>query len=61
VMKVYRPDGTLAREYSENLEAKGGAAEASFHLALNDPVGAWKLVATDAASGGRATLAVMVQ
>ena len=61
VMRVYRPDGTLAREYSENLEAKGGAAAAGFHLALNDPVGLWKLVAIDVASGKQATLAFTLQ
>ena len=61
VMRVYRPDGALAREYSENLEAKGGAAAGAFHLALNDPAGNWKLVATDVASGRQATSEVTVR
>jgi hypothetical protein len=54
LVKVYKPGGELVREYSENLEAKGGAAASGFPIALNDPVGTWKLTATDAVSGKQA-------
>lgn len=56
LLRVYRPDGTFAREYSTNLEAKGGAASSGFYVALNDPKGTWKVVATDAVSGKQASL-----
>lgn len=58
--RVYRPDGTLAREYSENLETRGGAAEAGFHVAVNDPPGRWRVTATEAATGARAFLTLAV-
>ncbi len=61
IVRVYRPDGALAREYSENIEAKGGSGASGFHLALNDPAGTWKVVATDAVSGNTATLAFQVR
>ena len=54
--RVYRPDGSLAREYSENLETREGVASSGFHPALSDPKGAWKVVATEAVSGQTATL-----
>lgn len=56
VVKVYRPDGKLVREYSENILAKAATGVSGFWPALNDPRGAWKVVATEAASGERAVL-----
>jgi hypothetical protein len=56
VVRVYRPDGTLMREYSENVEAKSGTGSSGFHLALNDAKGTWKVVASEVASGKQATL-----
>ena len=61
LVRVYKPDGSLAREYSENLEATGGKAVSGFHLALNDPPGEWKLVATEAVSGRSSSLSFRVE
>ncbi len=56
VVRVYRPGGRLAREYSETLETRSGEAAGSFPLALNDPAGKWKVVVTEALSGAKAAL-----
>jgi len=61
LLRVYRPDGTAALQYADNLETKAGAAEASFHLALNDPAGAWRITATDAATGRQAEVRTAVR
>ena len=43
------------REYSKVFGLRcGQPVSAGFYLALNDPPGAWKIVATDAISGKRA-------
>lgn len=59
--RVLRPDGTLARPYSENLETSSGAAEAAFQIALNDPPGVWRVRATDAVSAREAVLRLEVR
>ncbi len=54
LFRVERPDGGRAHEYSENLETRGGSAEKTFRVALNDAAGRWRITATDAISGRRA-------
>jgi len=54
LFRLYRPDGSLAHEYSDNLAARAGSASVEFRLALNDPPGRWRLAATEAVSGRRA-------
>jgi hypothetical protein len=61
LFRVYRPGGELAHEYSENLETKDGVAARTFRLALNDPPGRWRIVATDAVSGQRAVHELVVR
>ena len=56
LVRVFNPAGSLVREYSENLEAKAGVASSGFHLAMNEPQGTWKVLATEAVSGRQATL-----
>ena len=58
---VLRPDGTLYKEYSENLSTQNGKTQDSFTLALNDPRGAWKIVARSVASGHRAEMSFEVE
>jgi len=57
---VYGPDGKLWHMYGANLDARRGTAGGAFRLAWNDPVGEWRVVASDAASGvaGEARFAV---
>ncbi len=56
IIKVYRPDGSLVREYSKVLGVRSGQlTSANFYLALNDPPGTWKIVANGAISGKKAT------
>jgi hypothetical protein len=47
----FRPDGTEAMPYRACLTLAGPAAETTVTTALNDPAGAWKVVATDVATG----------
>ena len=61
LFRVYRPDGSLAREYSENLETKSSRTVATFHTALNDPPGQWRLTATEVVSGRTASLALTLR
>jgi hypothetical protein len=48
---VYGPDGKARHMYGANVEAQKGQAKGSFRLAWNDPVGEWRIVASDAATG----------
>ena len=50
-IRVYGPDGQLRHMYQTNVDAPAATAAASFRLALNDPLGEWRLVAADAATG----------
>ena len=59
-LQVIRPDGQRVRCLDQNLEITSGPAPFSLPLALNEPVGTWALLATDAATGvqGKATVKV---
>ena len=59
--RVHRPDGSLAAEYSENLQTKAAAAAVQFRLALNDATGTWRLVAKEAISGQQAVHPIVVR
>ena len=51
---VIGPDGRAVDVHSYNLTAKKGVGTALVHLGFNEPVGNWKLVLRDVASGVRA-------
>lgn len=59
--RVFRPDGILARPYSQNLETASGTAEAGFQIALNDPPGTWRVRVIDAVSAKEATTGLEVR
>jgi len=59
--RVHHPDGSLAAEYSENLQTKAAAAAVQFRLALNDATGRWRLVAKEAISGQQAVHPIVVR
>lgn len=61
MVRVFRPDGAAAPEYSSNVETSSGAAGGDFQPALNDPAGRWRVTVTDAASGRAATVQVSVR
>ncbi len=48
---VYGPDGEVRHMYGRNLDAPQGSAEGVLRFAWNDPVGEWRLVVRDAATG----------
>ena len=60
-VEVFRPDGKRSRLYSGVCDAKGGLGEYSFRTALNDPVGCWRIVATDYVTGRMAVASMMVE
>ncbi|MBI3650762.1 MAG: beta-galactosidase trimerization domain-containing protein [Acidobacteria bacterium] len=52
-LQVFDATGKERGEYSRNLELREGESEFEFHVALNDPRGRWRVVATEAVSGLR--------
>jgi len=52
-VEVFGPDGKKPL-YCRNLDTQAGIAEGQFRLALNDPAGPWRLVATDVFSAANA-------
>lgn len=52
-IEVFAPDGKKPL-YSRNVDTRAGLGKGEFRLALNDPIGEWRLVATDVFSGERA-------
>ena len=50
-VEVYDPQGRLCRHYCRNLSAAGGQGQGQIDLALNEPLGNWKVRATDVVSG----------
>jgi hypothetical protein len=52
-VEVLSPNGKPYKEYSRNMSCAGGKGLTSFRLALNDPVGKWKVILTDVATGTR--------
>jgi hypothetical protein len=59
-VEVTDPDGRLVRPYSGNVIADGETATHPLPLALNDPVGTWRIRVTDASSGQAAEATVDV-
>jgi hypothetical protein len=65
-LSVFGPDGKERPWYAANLltgqgpDAQPGRGEATFDLALDDTPGAWKLVATDTATGVSAAASLQV-
>ena len=59
-IRVILPDGTTSREYSRIVLAGHGETDCHLPLAVNDPVGEWRVIVTELASGRTAetTLAV---
>ncbi|MEI6502617.1 MAG: hypothetical protein WCP21_16530, partial [Armatimonadota bacterium] len=57
---VFGPDGKERPWYAANLSATQGAAQGTVNFALDDQPGAWKIVATDVATGvtGAATVKI---
>jgi hypothetical protein len=62
-LEVTDPAGRLLRHYSGNLTGSGGTIDQPLPLALNDPVGDWKIRVTDVLSGqvAEATLEVVAR
>ncbi|MHC4715957.1 MAG: beta-galactosidase [Planctomycetota bacterium] len=58
---VIGPDGKGRTYYSRNLDTVAGRAEMSVPLALNDPVGEWRLRVKDVATGTTAERTVRVE
>jgi len=50
-VRVFDPSGREVKLYADRIETRDGAARGEVYLALNDPVGTWRLVVTDVASG----------
>lgn len=57
---IVDPEGRVALPYSGNLLAAHGEVLKLLPLAVNDPVGVWKIRATDVLSGRTATAEVRV-
>jgi len=53
-IEVFTPGGEKHFAYSKNLDTRNGAGAGQFRLALNDTLGAWRVVATDVISGASA-------
>ena len=53
-IEVFGPDGKERGAYSRNIGAPEGTGVGEFRLALNDPKGQWRLVASDVFSGAAA-------
>jgi hypothetical protein len=52
--EVFGPDGEKRAAYSRNTNTRNGVGAGEFRLALNDPRGTWRIVATDVFSGASA-------
>ncbi len=50
-LEIIEPNGKRSFLYSENMETYNGNAEKVVHTALNDPRGAWKIMAREVVSG----------
>ncbi len=59
-LEVTDPAGRLLRHYSGNLLARGPFVTHSLPLALNDPIGTWRVRATDVISGRALDAAIEV-
>jgi len=55
-LECFDPEGRYLPHYSQRVEAEGGVYSAPFALGLNEPTGAYTLVARDLVSGTRASL-----
>ena len=60
-LSVWGPDGKEIAWYVQNIVAKGGRADTTIPLACNDPVGDWRIVVRDVATGMQATFPVRVE
>lgn len=60
-VQVLDPARKQRSEYSRNIELRDGESEFDFYLALNDPRGMWRVVATEAVSGLRGELAFLLR
>ncbi len=60
-LTVYRPDGSEYADYARNLYLGEQGFTGEFRLALNDPTGAWKIVARDVCSGAQAVTTFTVK
>jgi len=54
------PQGRKLRHYSRNVACRGGEAAGELHLALNDELGVYRLIVTDAATGVSGQAAIHV-
>ena len=54
-MEIEDPAGKASKVLSQTVSAPGGKADARLALALNDPVGTWRVVVRDVATGTQAT------
>ncbi len=59
-IEVHDPKGNLLSHYSGNLGPVARWADLSLPLALNDPVGVWRILATDVLTGSSATWELLV-
>ncbi|MEN6641562.1 MAG: beta-galactosidase [Armatimonadia bacterium] len=59
-VQVFGPDGKERPWYAANVVSEGGTAAGKVQLALDEAAGAWKIVATDVATGVRGTAGVKV-
>jgi len=60
-VEVLGPDGKARGYYAAQLAATQDTAKGSFQLALNDPAGQWKIIATDVATGVKGEGTFVVQ
>jgi len=56
--ELYQPDGNEVRLHARNVEFKAGRATLTWHTALNDPPGRWRVEVVDAATGVRGSTTV---
>ena len=61
VLRVTDPNGQQVDHYGGNLDVVDSEGSGAFRLALNDAAGMWELEITDAISGARDTLSVLVE
>ncbi|MFO7975439.1 MAG: beta-galactosidase trimerization domain-containing protein [Candidatus Hydrogenedentota bacterium] len=58
-LDVFAPGSdTSHREYSQNIECPNGQGSGTIPFALNDPMGAWRLVFRDVASGAKTEVTI---
>jgi hypothetical protein len=50
-VEVWNPAGELVKKYGYDFEAPRGTGQGDVYLALNDPLGEWRLRCTDVATG----------